>query len=358
MPQKVLAAILVATCIVIGTGYLLSEQNRFELSGDAAGKWQKGYEAQNGIAAPSPASNQAATGPAQTPPSDNPVGFMLAKVADQYSQTAKYPPWSVPLSKAQADGYQGNYYTPVTLPLENNGQFTVTLEKFRFTEGEEILLVASLQGPQVMGQSLDATLERPDSRDSVGSVTLVDESQTGYYQGSLTADQEPGEYRLIVEAAVDGKPVRHASSLTIEPYLGDFEGLDDTYISNNNLVIPVSFSPQASGFYALSGQLYSGQQPVAQLNVEKRLDRTSNTLALKAHGTVLANKLLNDKLQLRNLQLRQLPAKPGDRTHYAFGPEKGYEFEPPDLESLKDTPAVNPESEQRAALLKQLADKF
>lgn len=37
------------------------------------------------------------------------------------------------------------------------------------------------------------------------------------------------------------KPVRHASSLTIEPHLGDFEGLEDTYLNNNNLVIPVSF---------------------------------------------------------------------------------------------------------------------
>ena len=149
--------------------------------------------------------------------------------------------------------------------------------------------------------------------------------------------------------------MRHASSLTIEPYLGDFEGIEDTYLSNNNLVIPVTFSPQVSGFYALSAQLYNGQQPVAQLQAEKRLDRTSDTVSLKAHGTVLANKSFNGKFQLRNLQIRQLPAKPGDRTHYAFGPDDGYDFEPPDLDDLKDTPAVNPESEQRAALLRQLA---
>tara|TARA_R110000823_G_scaffold224420_1_gene352442 strand:- start:862 stop:1572 length:711 start_codon:yes stop_codon:yes gene_type:complete len=226
---------------------------------------------------------------------------MLAKVADQYAQSVRYPPWSVPLTEVQAAGYRSNHYEPVALPLEQDGH-------------------------------------------------------TGYYQGSLTTDEEPGEYRLIVEATVDGKPVRHASSLTIEPYLGDFDGLEDTYLSNNNLLIPVTFSPQALGFYALFAQLYNGQQPVAELQAEKRLDRTSDTVSLKAHGTVLANKSFNGKFQLRNLQIRQLPSKPGDRTHYAFGPDDGYDFEPPDLDDLKDTPAVNPESEQRAALLRQLAD--
>lgn len=357
MPGKALVVVIVAASIVVSTGYLLSEDNRFGFSWDTK---TAGAEDQLKPARPSsaPGFSQAAADLQKKLPSDNPVGFMLAKVADQYAQTVRYPPWSVPLTEAQAKGYQGNHYEPVALPLENGGQFTVTLDKFRFTRGEDILVVASLQGPQVMGYSLQATLEHPESRDSVGSTTLEQDGQTGYYQGSLTTDEEPGEYRIIVEATVDGKPVRHASSLTIEPYLGDFEGLEDAYLSNNNLVIPVNFSPQAPGFYALSAQLYNGQQPVAQLQAEKRLDRTSDTLSLKAHGTVLANKSFNGTFQLRNLQIRQLPAQPGDRTHYAFGPDDGYDFEPPDLDGLHDTPAVNPESEQRAALLKQLADKF
>ncbi|WP_417544062.1 hypothetical protein [Marinobacter sp.] len=357
MPQKALVVSLVLASMVVGTGYLLSADNRFGFSWDTETQANEGRQKSPSLGT-TPKATWATAGLQQKPPSDNPVGFMLAKVADQYAQSVRYPPWSVPLTEAQAAGYRGNHYEPVVLPLENGGQFTVTLDKFRFTRGEDILVVASLQGPQVMGYSLQATLEHPESREAAESAALEQDGQTGYYQGSLTTDQEPGEYRLIVEATVDGKPVRHASSLTIEPYLGDFEGIEDTYLSNNNLVIPVTFSPQASGFYALSAQLYNGQQPVAQLQAEKRLDRTSGTVSLKAHGTVLANKSFNGKFQLRNLQIRQLPANPGDRTHYAFGPDDGYDFEPPDLDDLKDTPAVNPESEQRAALLRQLADKF
>ncbi|MBC7183816.1 MAG: hypothetical protein H5U30_09645, partial [Marinobacter sp.] len=112
------------------------------------------------------------------------------------------------------------------------------------------------------------------------------------------------------------------------------------------------------GFYALSAQLYAGQRPVAQLQTEQRLDGTSDTIKLKAHGTVLANETEAGQLQLKHIQIRQLPAKPGDRTNYGFGPDKGYEFAPPDLDDLTDTPVVDPESEQRAALLRQLADKF
>ncbi len=357
LPKALTISLLAVASTVIGAGYLLSEENRFAFSWDSKTQENKGkHETPGSVTAKSALAPLAAS--QKKPPSSNPVEFMLAKVSDEYAQSVRYPPWSVPLTEAQAKGYRGNHYEPVVLPLENSGQFTVTLDKFRFTRGEDILVVASLQGPQVMGYSLDASLEHTDSRDSAGSTTLEQDDQTGYYQGSLSSDQEPGDYRLLVEATVDGKPVRHVSSLTIEPYLGDFEGLEDSYLSNNNLVIPVTFSPQDPGFFALSAQLYNGQQPVAQLQAERRLDRTSDTISLKAHGTVLANKPLNGKLQLRNLQIRQLPAKPGDRTHYAYGPDEGYDFEPPSLDDLRDTPAVNPESEQRAALLKQLADKF
>lgn len=358
MPTKALITLLMVTACVLGTGFLLSTENRFQFD------WLAG-SVDPLLAPPSesfppgsaPTSQSAGTG-GPTPPGEDPVAFMLASVADQYAQSIRYPTWSVPLTKAQARAYRGNQYEPVALPLGDGGQFAVTLEKYRFTRGEPLLVMASVQGPQIVGQSLKATLESIQTGNSVASTTLPQSGSDGYYQGQLSTDEAPGEYRLIVEATVDGTPVRHASTLTIEPDLGDFEGLGDPYISDNNLVIPVKFAPQDAGFYALSAQLYAGQRPLAQLQSEQRLDSTSDTLNLRAHGTVLANRDIQGELRLLHLQVRQLPARPGDRTHYGFGPEDGYSFTPPDLEALRDTPAVDAESEQRAALLRQLADKF
>src|SRR6056297_107985 len=356
MPGKAILLLTMVTAGVVGTGYLLSANNHAQFSWltELASK-NDSASVQNTVPAKQPPDS-----PSQQPepPTDNALGFMLASVADQYAESTRYPAWSVPLSPEQANAYRGNHYEPVSLPLEGDGQFTVTLEKYRFTAGEQILVVAAIQGPQVVDRSLSATLERPESQDAVASTTLEEAGSPGYFEGALSADESPGEYRLIVEARLDGKPVRHASTLTIEPHLGEFEGLGDARISDNNLIIPVRFSPEDPGFYALSAQLFIGQRPVAQLQMEKRLDSTSDTINLKAHGTVLANRTVDGQLQLKNLQIRQLPAKPGDRTNYAFGPEEGYAFTPPDLDSLTDTPAVNPESEQRAALLRQLADKF
>lgn len=356
MPGKALLIPVLILTTVIGTGYFLSAENRSEF------QWLRSLAGSS--PAPTPDSTTTAESrksPEATspkPPSDNALGFMLASVADQYEQASRYPDWSIPLSPAQARGYRANHYEPVTLPLPGDGRFTVTLEKFRYTRGDTILVAAAIEGSQVVGNTMEATLETPQSRDAVVSTRLEEAGSPGYYEGILTADAEPGEYRLIVEASVDGRPMRHASALTIEPDLGDFEGLGDSYLSNNNLVIPVNFAPEEPGYYALSAQLWAGQQPVAQLQAEKRLNSTSDVLELRAHGTVLANRNFAGKFQLRHLQIRQLPAKPGDRTHYAYGPGEGYTFTPPDLDRLTDTPAANPESEQRAALLRQLADKF
>ncbi|WP_148863758.1 AsmA family protein [Marinobacter fonticola] len=353
---KALLLLTLVLTVVVGTSYLLSVETHPELQ--RVSNLNSGEPPVSPSKPPAGQTQKAVQQPAPEPPSENALGFMLARVADQYEQASRYPVWSVPLTAEQARGYQDNHYEPTTLPLPGDGKFTVTLEKYRFTRGDDILIAAAIQGSQVVGNRLEATLEVPNSREAVASTSLQDAAAAGYFEGSLSADEAPGEYRLIVEAKIDGRPVRHASSLTIEPYLGDFEGLGDPRISDNNLVIPVQFSAEESGSYALSAQLFAGQHPIALLQTEQRLDSTSDTINLRAHGTVLANRPLDGPLQLRSLQLRQLPAKPGDRTNHAFGPEEGYSFTPPDLDALTDTPAVNPESEQRAALLRQLANKF
>lgn len=287
-------------------------------------------------------------------PDDDPLRFMLANVANQYQEASRYPPYSLPLTDAQAKAYQGNVYQPVVLPLADGGQFTVTLEKFRFTRGEDILIAASLSGPPVVAQTMRATLEASQDRTALDS-TILRQQSDGLYQGTIGTDVAPGEYRLVVEASVDSKPLRHVSTLTVEPDLGEFTGLGDASVVDNDLLMPVNFDARESGYYRLSAQLYNQGRPLAQLTAERRLDSTESTITLRAHGSVIADQDINGKLQLRGLQIQRLPARPGDRTDYAFGPDGGFDFSPPDLDDLRNTRAGDPESEQRAAMLKAMA---
>lgn len=358
MPVRLLLAIAFVVLCAVGLGIFLSAENNGQFA------WLTDPQPQP-AAAINPDSSPAQTGASPqtapqsqpTEPSDDALGFMLASVAEEYAQDIRYPDYSLPLTGAQAEGYQGNRFDPITLPLPGDGSFTVTLEKFRFVEDEQILVVASVVGRQTVSQRMSASLENAASRDKLDSVEL-NRSADGFFQGQLTAGGSPGEYRLIVEARIDGDTVRHVSTLTIEPDLGDFEGLGDPDVRGNDLVIPVYFDAKTSGFYSLSAQLLDNGRPIALLNAEKRLDGSKNTIDLRAHGSVMAGAEVDGKLQIRHLQIRRLPALPGDRTDYGFGPDEGYSFTPPDLESLTDTPASDPESEQRAALLQRLADKF
>lgn len=356
MPFRALLTLTLVVAGAIGLGYLLAAENPDRFA------WITG----NNHTAPQPdtpdpqaqAAPDSPSPPPQQQPPDDAVGFMLASAAEQYTQNIRYPEYSIPLSEEQAKAYAGNRFEPVELPLEGDGQFTVTLEKYRFVQDEDILVVATITGSAVVSNRLDATLESTGSRQQHASASLRNASEDSYYEGVISADAEPGEYRLIVEATIDGKPVRHASTLTIEPDLGEFEGLGSPRVSNNDLIIPVHFDANEPGFYALAAQLYHNDRAVAQLQTERRLDGTTDTLELKAHGSVLADREITGELELRNLQIRRLPAKPGDRTDYGFGPDEGYSFSPPDLDGLTDSPASDPESEQRAALLQKLADKF
>src|SRR5690606_32471177 len=108
----------------------------------------------------------------------------LQGTADDYQQSIRYPDYSVPLSAAQAEAYQGNRYHPVGLPLEDDGLFTVSLEKFRFTRGETILVVASLSGRQVFGNTLSADLETADDQKPATSTVLKATESAGYFEGT------------------------------------------------------------------------------------------------------------------------------------------------------------------------------
>ena len=247
MPNKKLLSVATAVVICGGVGliWLIADTSTNTKTGEVGTEdaEKQALSTLNNSHTPRPTTKAM---PAE--PNDNAVAFMLARVADEYTQTIRYPDYSISLTRAQADGYQGNQYHSVALPLQSDGEFSVTLEKFRFTRGEPILVVASLTGPQVIGNNLSATLETSPDRDKADTATLQPAGSAGYFDGSLSSDHEPGEYRLIVEARVDGRPVRHASSLTIEPDLGRFEGLGSASIEGNDLVIPVHFNAEASGY--------------------------------------------------------------------------------------------------------------
>lgn len=176
MPYRALSLTLAITAGVAGSVWLLSAENEGSFRGllqDTNTSAAQMVANQDTVAPAAPA------GPVPEPPSENALGFMLASVAEEYQQTIRYPDYSVPLTKAQAEAYQGNRYHPVVLPLEGDGRFVVTLDKFRFSQGEPILVVASLNGRQVFGQSLSATLETAGERGRVASAELENADFSG-----------------------------------------------------------------------------------------------------------------------------------------------------------------------------------
>lgn len=358
MPKRLLLVVAFVVSGTVALGYILAAENssRFAWQSEPGPAQSASVETIPEPSQPSAAPSRPG-GPSPEAPGEDALGFMLASAAQEYTQNIRYPAYSTPITEAQAEGYEGNRFEPIALPLNGDGRFTVTLEKFRFVEDEDILVAATVTGQQVVSDRMKVTLESAGSRSPEAAAELTRDGNE-FFQGVISAGGSPGEYRLIVEARIDSKPVRHVSTLTIEPDLGEFDGIGTPDIRGNDLVIPVHFDARESGFYSLSAQLFNSGQPIALLTTEKRLEGAGSTLDLRAHGTVLANIDVDGDLQLRHLQIRRLPAQPGDRTDYGFGPDQGYSFSPPDLGSLTDTPASDPESEQRAALLQKLADKF
>lgn len=181
MPLRALLTLTIVVSGAIGLGYLLAAENPGRFA------WITGANHAEPLPDASdsqvPALANSSSPPPKPEPPDNAVGFMLASAANQYTQNIRYPEYSIPLSEDQAQAYRGNRFEPVELPLEGDGRFTVTLEKYRFVQDEDILVVATITGSSVVSDRLEVTLESTESRQQHASSSLKNDSGDSYYEG-------------------------------------------------------------------------------------------------------------------------------------------------------------------------------
>ena len=250
------------------------------------------------------------------------------RVADVYAQTSKYPPYSLPIDKKDLAQYRYNRYFPVKLPLQTKdggkAVLTIMLEQLHFQKGDPILGVAKVSGAQASkvdlsevsilshkGKTLYQTsLGKPDQGNSYSLVIQPPETQS---------EDWPAQLMLRVSGTLNGDKVDGVVPFFYDDPIGRISEVGDAYIDGANLIIPVTADLKSDGYYAISGNLYSTKgQPLVHLEAQARMSVFDNTAKLKVHRVALQAKGDAGPYLLKDLMLRKLPDKPGDRT--LFGP--------------------------------------
>jgi len=324
-------------------------------------------EQTGGQSAPAPSSDEAV---ASVEPDDDDdeaerwqgqLAGELARVADVYEQTSRFPPYSIPISSDNVDDYRYNTYSTVEIPFsDGNGEarIRVRLERLHFEKGEPIVGVAQVSGSASSALELDRVTLRDHSNEVLYSQGLESANESGEYDILLRPSQTrsadwPGELMLMVSGEFRDRKVDAVAPLRYEEPVGEIDSVGSAFIEGAHLVIPVEADLHEEGYYGISGNLYSESgTPLVHLEHQATLSRLDNSTRLKVHREALVAKDDEGPYYLSDLVIRKLPARPGDRTR--FGPEVTDEFSVSGFpfRRYEDTPYEDPLREARLEFLR------
>jgi len=256
----------------------------------------------------------------------------FSRVADSYEKSSRYPPYSLPINEDTVDDYRYNTYTPVDIPVSDDGdvRIRILLDGLHFQRGDPIIGVVTIVG----GEDSDVRLEEARLRTRQGENVYseeLDASGPGEYELVLSPSESessdwPLELFVVVEGQYLGEDVSAVAPVRYDDPVGKVVSVSEASVDGPHLTIPVEAEVEESGFYAISGNLYTqAGRPIVHIEHETEMSGADSEAELRVHRQALEAAGDEGPYELGNLRIRQLPAQPGDRTR--FGPEVEERFE-------------------------------
>jgi hypothetical protein len=275
-------------------------------------------------------------------------------LSQAYAADLSYPSYSRPLTSADHQLLNPNYFDTVALPLEGGASASLVLPKYRFTYPEPV--VFSLVMESLSPQQVKAELREQQSGKVLAQADLTATPDSTEWPHQFDASENwDGAMELVVQFEAQGKTQQLQTGLDYSYPVATITSIGSSSSRGADLVIPVNLDVKKAGMYRLRANLFTeSKQPLAVLTAEGKLTEGSATLDLKAFKQVLQQQGGPYWLGTFVLELRS--AMPGEASRYGDSKEPGFVVDAIDFGQLSDEPFVlSDEEKQRLEFLKQMA---
>ena len=288
--------------------------------------------------------------------------FMM--VADVYEETMKYPPNSVPLTAQALPQYIPNQYTPTSVRFETQYGETlnlgVSLDRYRYFSGDDIAVTAKVNGLGA-GSSVTLRAEILDEKGkSVASQSLDEEDQSNVFLGLFSPSRSKSEkwgtdLHMNVSFTWRGEDYQVRTPFKLSPRIATVIDVEDARVNSEYLEIPLEVDVVEDGDYAASANLYSLRgKPLIHLEGEGRLSNFKTRIKLKAHIAALKAGGDEGPYMLKDIWLKKLPDRPGQKTAYGDSSQDDYPVEGFPFSDFADKEYVDPMAEERLKFLRKM----
>lgn len=288
----------------------------------------------------------------------------LHNVAQAYEQTARFPPYSIPLSETHTELLQPNAGAHSERDLEPYGlpgHLAVTLSAYRYRTDEIIDAQVLLTGPDALfNQVSRITLSLRDSSNKEITPLTADASLAAnewlYHLRVKPQSSWPEELNLAAEVTLtNGEHLQQSAPFRLFTPVAEITGVGTPYRADNQLHIPVHIEHAQPGYYKLGAALlFADNRPLAYLQGKAHLSGSEGTVVLQVWGSLLAGMSAPQSLQLGSFQLRRIPEKPGPEVGFGISQKAFYPLGEVSPADYSDLPFRNAQTESRLQFLQTL----
>ncbi len=286
------------------------------------------------------------------------------QVASHYEQSMRFPAYSTPLSTSDWGQLNPNAFVPQKKSLGNSNDLEVEilLPTFIVHKHQSLPVTVQVTSRNTPVSQVDAMLlaNTGGQRTQIQLSSSADGSS--HFQGNFTTAQlqklTAGEYQIQAQLRLDdGRTASTGMPFKLVDTDAFLTTVGASYVETAHLMIPVEFAVARPGYYQVAGNLFDAQtgQPVTHLSTRMMLTEETPTGVLKVHAETLRHKGLAGPYTLTQLNIKRLPAHPGDATGYGASTQAHFPVNGFPLESYSNTPYQNTQNERRLNFLRQLA---
>jgi len=272
-------------------------------------------------------------------------------IAINYEQTLNYPPYSQPLSLNDFSLLNPNYFEPVTMVTQNsNVKISMVLEKYHFVAPEAIKV--KVIGSDIYGVKLK--IQNSDTRKTISTATMQG-SQDGYVKEINGSNDYPANLQITALANVNGDEIPLVAQINYNQKSATIIGGGEPFVENADLVFPIYLKVEKAGLYRVRANLFSGNQPIANLVSEKKLEMGQKEVLLRAHQSVLPN---SNEFELATFTIEKRSTHPAEPSRFGNSKITKLTFSDVDLAGMANTAyEPNQTEKKRLAFLKGMADQ-
>lgn len=288
----------------------------------------------------------------------------LHNVAQAYEQTARFPPYSIPLSEAHSELLTPNAGTTSQRDLEPYGlpgHLAITLSAYRYRADDTIEAQVLLTGPdELFNQVSRVELSLHDSSDKPITTLTADASLSAnewlYHLRFRAQSDWPEELNLAASVILtNGEQLQQSAPFRLFTPVAEITGVGTPYRADNQLNIPVHIEHAQPGYYKLGAALlFADNRPLAYLQGKAHLSGSEGTVVLQVWGSLLAGMPAPQSLQLGSFQLRRIPEKPGPEVGFGTSQQAFYPLGEVSPADYSDLPFRNAQTESRLQFLQTL----